>query len=269
MNNNLKFIFLFLTLGLLMTSCKKDETTFGDLSGETRGTIINFTDSAPGFFNLSDATNSTNSFSFFNAPLGESVNAATLTISFNGSDFVPVEGVTVDGSYTISLTQAAQLTGVDVSTLMAGDVFTVGMNMSTASGDFTNTKTMDIAVSCLSEIAGTYTVSTTGTSTDVCCPDETTVMGTVTLTAATAGVYDISDWSGGLYLEWYDIYGIVADSNTGQIQDICNGITLIDETEPFGETLEGTGSRDPATGVITYTWLTGYGDTGTVTMTPQ
>lgn len=126
-----------------------------------------------------------------------------------------------------------------------------------------------IQVTCDSELAGTYLASATGTSTDVCCPDETTVTKEITLTDEGGGVYTISDWSAGLYLEWYDIYGVTPTLDlSGRVTDVCG--TLSGEFgEPFGTSTTVTGSVDPDTGVITYVWTNGYDDTATVTLTPQ
>ena len=267
MNKNLKLILLFLSLGVFMTSCDRDEPTFGTL--EPQGAIITTSGSDPGFYDLADADNASNSFSFGSA--GEAVSSAVLTLSFNGGAAVDVQTLSsVPGSASLSLAEAASQTGVAIADLNPGDVFTFGFrDVGTSSGTFSSGTTLDVAVSCTSALAGTYDASTTGTSTDACCPGTVTVTSTVTLTDAGGGIYDISDWSGGLYFEWFDIFGIVPDSNTGQVQDICNTFTVVTDTEPFGETLEGSGSVDPATGVITYTWLTGFGDTGTTTLTPQ
>jgi len=269
--NNLKFILFFLSLGLLMTSCEKDETTFNDLdsSSNTRGAIMSVSGSTPGFYNLADADNATNSFDIGSA--GENVSSAVVTLSYNGGTAVNVQTLSsVPGSSSLSLTEAAAATGVAIADLSPGDVFTFGFkDVVTSSGTYKSGKTLDVAVSCTSAIAGTYDVTAVGTSTDPCCPTETTVTSTVTLSDNGGGIYAISDWSGGLYFEWYDIYGILADSNTGEIQDICNSISFVTDTEPFGETLEGSGAVDPGTGVITYSWSNGYGDQGTITMTPQ
>lgn len=128
-----------------------------------------------------------------------------------------------------------------------------------------------LQVLCESSLAGTYTTTTTGTSTDGCCPNETTVAGEVTLTAGSAdGEYSISDWSAGMYLEWYGVYGITADSDLSTtFNDVCGNVSIAETGEPFGNTFSATGSVDPATGVITYTWLSGWGDTAVVTMTPK
>lgn len=127
-----------------------------------------------------------------------------------------------------------------------------------------------IQITCNSDIGGTYTSTTTGTSTDSCCPNETTVTGTVTLTDNGNGFYTISDWSAGMYLEWFDVYGITATTDlTTEIRDICDAIGAGDFNEPFGQAVQLSGSRDAATGVITYTWTSGWGDQATVTLTPQ
>ncbi len=274
MNNNLKFILLLLTLGLFMTSCDKEETTFGDLTGEAnRGAIMSVSGSTPGFYNLADADNATNSFDIGSA--GEDVSSATLTLSFNGGTAVDVQSLSsVPGSSTLSLIEAAAATGVAIEDLSPGDVFTFGFrDVVTGSGTYRSGKTLDVAVSCTSAIGGTYDAVSVGTSTDGCCPGEVTASAVVTLADVGGGIYDISDWSGGIYFVWYGPdggdYGILPTSNTGQIQDICNSISFVTDTEPFGETLEGSGSIDPSTGVITYTWLNGYGDQSTVTLTPQ
>ena len=258
MNNNFKFILFLLTLGLFMTSCEKEEETFGDLTGETRGTIINFSGSTPGFFNLSDASNSTNSFSFSNAPLGESLSSAVLTVSFNGSNPVEVESVTVDGSYTMSLEQAASITGVAISDLMAGDVFSVGFNMSTASGDYRNTKTLDIAVSCLSELAGTYNYEATA----VWCGNALT-SGQVTFTEAAAGVYTLDDFSLGGYTSCYG--GLAASWGTLAITDVCNELSIGGE-DNYGD--GWTFAVDAVSGAaLTVSWTNDYGETGSAIIT--
>jgi len=254
-----------------MTSCDKEERTFGDLDSDAnkRGAIMNVSGSTPGFYNFVDPAAATNTFTFSTA--GESVSSSTLTLSLNGASPVDLETFTsFPVSFTFNLEEAATAVGSTLADMELGDVFTYGFkDVVTASGTYKSTKTLSVVVSCPSTLAGDYAVTATGTSTDGCCPDETTVTGVVTLTDAGGGKYDISDWSGGLYLEWYDIYGITATSNEGEIEDICDQITFLTTSEPFGETLEGSGSVDPATGVITYSWLNGYGDQGTVTMTPQ
>lgn len=123
---------------------------------------------------------------------------------------------------------------------------------------------------CDSDLGGIYLATTTGTSTDACCPDETTVEKEITLTQTGDGEYTISDWSGGLYLAWYEVFGITAETDmTETFIDACGNISIAEFTEPFGETASATGSLDFETGVVTYEWSNGFGDAGTVILTPQ
>ena len=126
------------------------------------------------------------------------------------------------------------------------------------------------AILCPPEnISGSYTViSSTGTSTDGCCVGETTVSGNTVVVTAVAGSttnFNFSDFSGGLYFEWYDVYGITSpDDSPGTMQFNCNEVTFVNTTEPFQTAVQGEGLYDASTGRITYTWLNGYGDQGTV-----
>lgn len=127
-----------------------------------------------------------------------------------------------------------------------------------------------VAIVCPSALAGTYTSETTGKSTDDCCPTETSVSSTVTLTAGTtAGSYTISDFTAGLYFKFYEVYGIgAAGPGPATISDACGSISG-SFGEPFGSTVKVVGGVNTATGVITYTWENGYGDKGTVVLTPK
>jgi len=149
-----------------------------------------------------------------------------------------------------------------VINLTGGDV-SINPNYATASHV--------MQVLCMSDLEGTYVTTSTGTSTDPCCPTETTVSSEVTLTAGSGeGTYSISDWSAGMYLEWYDVYGITADTDLSTtVSDVCNNVSIAETGEPFGNTFSAAGTVDEATGVITYTWLSGWGDTAEVIMTPK
>lgn len=125
------------------------------------------------------------------------------------------------------------------------------------------------AVVCQSAIEGNYTATATGTSTDPCCPGTVTTTRTVTLTKTGDGKYTISDYSGGLYLEWYDVYGIEASTDLSTtIFDVCGKFVMNRFTEYYGEWFEGSGTINDD-GTITYTWANGYGDKGTVTLVKQ
>ncbi len=125
------------------------------------------------------------------------------------------------------------------------------------------TVTQTYNVSCPSDLEGTYSVLSSGFSTDTGpTPEENPITNypyTVTITAKGGGDYSISDGFGGLYLLWYDIYGIEGDEE-GSFSDVCNVISGT-FSEPFGTsvTVSGTVNSD---GTLTIKWENGYGDTG-------
>jgi hypothetical protein len=122
------------------------------------------------------------------------------------------------------------------------------------------------------DISGDYLVtSAVGTSTDGCCPGEVTVSGNIVkVTAVNETTFALSDFSGGLYFEWYDVYGISGpDDSPGQLVYNCSEVNFSGTTEPFGTGVSGGGPYDAATGTITYSWINGYGDQGTITLVRQ
>lgn len=122
------------------------------------------------------------------------------------------------------------------------------------------------------DISGNYKVEdATGLSTDGCCTKVTTVKGNIVkVTRLTNSSFTLSDFSGGLYLEWYDVYGIEKpEDSPGEIGFSCNQVTFQRTTEPFGAGVTGTGVYDPATKTITYDWLNGYGDAAKVKLVKQ
>ncbi len=122
------------------------------------------------------------------------------------------------------------------------------------------------------DISGNYLVEdATGTSTDGCCTQLTTVKGNIVkVTRLTNSSFMLSDFSGGLYLEWYDVYGIEKpEDSPGEISFSCNAVSFQRTTEPFGEGVTGTGVYNPATKTIAYNWLNGYGDAANVKLVKQ
>lgn len=119
-------------------------------------------------------------------------------------------------------------------------------------------------VSCPSDLGGTYSVISSGTSTDSGPTAEenpiTNYPYTVTITDNGGGNYTISDAFGGLYLLWYDIYGITDADSKGEFNDIC-GVISGTFVEPFGTDTNITGTVNPD-GTLSIHWENGYGDMG-------
>ncbi len=204
--------------------------------------------------------------------------SSPVSVSFEiDGESTAVEGThyTVEGnSVTIDANQSFGTLPIKIlpDNIEPGEQWTIKVNLTSSDLNLTsNEVTYAVEVTCPSELAGTYTSTTTGQSTDGCCPDVTTVEGEVTLTEVGDGVYTISDWSAGLYFTWYEVYGVTAayvsegNLNT-DLLDVCTNISAT-FTEPFQTETVISGSV--SNGVITYTWTNGYDDTAEVVLTPQ
>lgn len=122
-------------------------------------------------------------------------------------------------------------------------------------------------VGCPSNIAGTYTTVTTGTSTDGCCPDPVTVNSTVTFTRTGPTTYRVTNFSAGMYDAWYCAPYDLCNGNTfnglgSTMLDVCGNVTW---TAGYWGS-RGTGTID-GSGKITVTWENEFGDTGTTVFT--
>jgi len=129
---------------------------------------------------------------------------------------------------------------------------------------------LEYVVSCPSDLAGTYTVLSSGSSTDSGpTPDENPIVDypyTVVLTDNGGGNYTVSDGFAGLYILWYDIYGISGET-PGNFTDICGELSGT-WGEPFGTDVTVTGTVNPD-GTLSITWINGYDDTADAVYTPQ
>jgi hypothetical protein len=76
----------------------------------------------------------------------------------------------------------------------------------------------------------------------------------------------MSDGYGGLYLLWYDIYGITAE-NAGVFTDICGELSGTYQ-EPFGTAVIITGTVND-NGTLLIRWENGFGDFGSGIYTKQ
>ncbi len=127
------------------------------------------------------------------------------------------------------------------------------------------------SVTCPSAIPlGMYDAVSDATSTDGCPPTNPLVNFpyTVELTLFGPGQYEVSDFFAGVYIDWYGAcYGYDFET-PASFTDVCNNLNF-NFADAFGATVQGTGTYDIGTGVITYSWVNDFGDTGTTTLTPQ
>jgi hypothetical protein len=270
-NINIKKYLSFLLVSGLMFGCfpDEDELTHPYRTGTTIPVITEVNSS---FF---DSFDFDNAFIEFTVDVDEDI-AESVTIEMT------YEGQTTElGTYTefpavvrVSASEAvAGLSNVNLNDLEIGDMFRFEVIVNSANGLSSRSNVLlNAAVACRSDLAGTYSASTSGQSTDGGPPPSVNPISNyahqVTLTETDVnGVYTISDFSGGLYNLWYAMYGATGNF-PGTIQDVCNSVSFINTTEPFGTAVTGSGSVDPETGVITLSGTNGYGDTWTMVLTP-
>ena len=304
----LKYLFLCLSLLIVAGACEDIEEPFVEFEDLEKGAFARLTDGINGEFNFFDVANSSINFTveFYDENDGNNVEQYAWTVAyddrsdadndlpavalrtFGKGDFSPNDRGLPSLTATFTFQEVLDAMGLTRDDINGGDAFILNATITKTDGstfDANNTGANVIGqntfnalfqirqnVVCPSDLGGTYTATTTGISTDPCCPDEVTLTGEVTLEDQGSGVYEISDWSAGLYVEWYAApYGITQGNITPkEITDACGLISGSFADGVFnGGGIELTGSVDEATGVITYTWTSSFGDEATVTLTPN
>lgn len=182
---------------------------------------------------------------------------------------------TFPADISISAAEAVNgFTGVTLDSLEVGDVIRYEFVVNNRDGLSARSNVLlNAPVACGSDFSGEYATVVSGTSTDT---DPKTnkspknYASTVTLEETSVnGVYKISDFGGGVYSAFYcTAYG-VCDALPGEITDVCNEISYSKTSDPFGSSIDGSGSRNPETGVITLSGYNEFGDSWTVVMTPK
>jgi len=120
-------------------------------------------------------------------------------------------------------------------------------------------------VSCPSDLGGTYTVISNGDNTDG-QPAAVNFPYEVTLTDTGGGNYEISDFSGGVYLFWYSIYGLGWEQ-PGTITDVCGTLSGT-YSDAWGQSIPATGTVNND-GTLTISWENGWGDFSESVFTPK
>lgn len=293
--NRLLIVFSVLFLG---ASCEI-ERVFPEYDDIEHGAFPRLVGNVSGAINFFDPSSSINfEVEFYDDENGNTVDSYEWTVSYansgtfstvkkiDRSQFVTMPSGLPGAKVSITFQELLSALGLERNQVEGGSFFNLQGKISTNRGQTFTAANADPTtlipepafraffqyranIVCPSALAGTYAVSVTGTSTDGCCPDETTLMSEVTLTeGASPGVYSISDFSGGLYLEWFDVYGITPSTNLARnITDACGTISG-SFSEPFGEVVTVTGSVNDD-GTLTIQWVSGWGDQGVMTLTKK
>ena len=130
-----------------------------------------------------------------------------------------------------------------------------------------NNISIDVTRNCPSNLEGTYTVLSSGSSTDAAPVNNPIEDFAYEVEVVKTGdkTYTISDGFAGLYIEWYcEAYGTCAEFE-GNFRDVCGNLSGA-WVGPFESDVSLTGT-DNGDGTLTITWENGFGDTATSTYT--
>jgi len=127
---------------------------------------------------------------------------------------------------------------------------------------------------CLSDLAGTYSVTTNYGFHDF-LPNFSSNTTTTTITALAAeNTYSVPDFSGGLYSvgPYASAYGTGNVDNSLTFVVNCDNVSWTGQSDPWGAIVPAAGgvnSYNATTGVITISWFCqGYGENGVSVYTP-
>lgn len=194
------------------------------------------------------------------------VDQITVMKSFNGG--TPVQQTVITSfptTLTLPVADVVNGLGVVPDSLEIGDKVVFTFKVSMNGTEFVSPTKYTATVSCLSNLAGTYSRTTTYIQHDF-LPNYPSNTDTVVVEAEGNGVYTVSDFSGGLYGvgPYSTAYGTTAEVFT--FSDICNTITWTGQVDPWGPMVPTTGgvnAYNPGTQTITISWYcTEYFESG-------
>lgn len=253
MKNLLKLFLPIFAASALFISCESDDVSIPD--------FVSFADKTQNFAVMQNGSGTFDVTIFTNTEIGSdrTFNIEVLETSSLGTDAYDVpETVTVpggsnEGTFTVTIS--------DINIDNAGETLILGLSKG---NDFYVGEPLAVNVTrdCPSDLAGTYSVLTSGQSTDGAAADPVVDLPyTVTITKTGENTYSVSDIFAGIYIDWYcDAYGL-CNETAGSFTDVC-GILSSSFTEPFDSaaSLSGTNNGD---GTLTISFENGYGDTAT------
>ncbi|MDX2245138.1 MAG: hypothetical protein SF052_00065 [Bacteroidia bacterium] len=257
-----KIVNIFLLTILLgsFTSCLEESKVVPNYTLGATALLSN----VGGLFNLNDLSTSSYAFSVdILAPDAVNVSSVTIMKSFNGGTPVAHADITsFPANVTITPADVVNGLGVAVGDLKLGDQFDFTFKVNTNNGTFSAQDAFTIKPSCVSDLAGTYTVVTSGEIGGGNGPYNN-LAGEVVLTETAPGVYEADDITGGMYPT---VWG--GNPEPGSFEDVCNTLTIRPVTDQWGDTIVGSGEVNED-GTLDLNWSNGYGDTGAAVYTPK
>jgi len=255
MNKLLKLFFAVIVVPALVTSCDSDDTT---------AEVANFVTFEDSSLSTAVPQNGSSSYDIKVYANNESGSARTFNVNVDESSSLSADSYDVPATVTIPAnsnegTLTVMLSDTNISN--SGDVLTLRLEGNSGMY-FGGPVSLNVLRDCPSDLAGTYSVLTSGQSTDPAAPDPVVDLPyTVTITKTGANTYTVSDIFAGIYIDWYcEAYDYCAETE-GSFTDVC-GTLSADFTEPFGESasLSGTVNDD---NTLTISFQNAFGDMAT------
>lgn len=232
MINNMKmYRFLILAFAVFfVASCAEDDfegTTYPTTAYEgVDGALFTIDNVVNGFF---DKVVPATSFieMTINHSGGATPSSLDLQYSYNGKETLTLQNVSsFPATVNIPFPDILAGAGVDASAVMVGDLvkFSLG-NVTTSGGSYGSSRTLNVPVSCASDVEAAYDFVSTQLTAAYGGPCPTgEVLGTGTFTALGGGVYLCSDLGFGQYEStcWNDG---PATSGSATFTDVCGEIT--------------------------------------------
>lgn len=218
-----------------------------------------------GLFDLNDLPNSTYSFTIdVKHPDNVTISSVTIMKSLNGGTPVAhAEISSFPASITVTPADVVNGLGIGVDDLKLGDDIDFTLKVNTNNGTFSAQDNFDIKPACISDLAGMYSVVTSGEAGGGVGSYGTLDPVDVTVTEESPGTYSVDDISGGMYP---GVWG--GSPQEGTFSDVCNSLTINDFTDQWGDTFSGSGTVN-ADKTMTLNWSNTYGDNGESIYTPK
>lgn len=263
--------FLLMSFVLLFViSCAESEfegTTYPTSAyNSVDAALIQVSDVVTGFYDKGDPSSSSIGFTVDQAG-GADVSSMDIQFNYNGVELYTLTNVTsLPTTVTVPFTDVLSAAGVGADQVVVGDLVTFEFNnIVTSGGTYGTSTTLNIPVSCASDLGGTYPYVSSNLKAEngYGCPDGE-ITGEVTFEAQGGGVYLCSDLGFGQYGTscWGDA---PATSGAATFTDVCNGITS-GGLDQYGLVYIWV-ITDVSGPDLSISWSNDYGDGGDVVIT--
>jgi hypothetical protein len=257
MKNIKAFLLFFLSAGMILTSCTKDEDVNTFFQIDTKG-AVSVISGVTGFFDIANPAGPGVTFTV--ASKGETVSSIDVFKSVKGSAEVLMTNISsFPSSLSVDFNQVLEGTGVVAEDLSPGDQAVFRTVVNAVSGTYPG-KSVSFNFSCSSDLSGMMDVSTVGW-----CGE--TFTGTAEMVETGDGTYTFTDMSFGAYEVCYGPGSALPEGDL-EIVDICNMLSYTGVSQ-WGETYEFLNMTVNGP-TLTFDWKNDYDpEAGKTTLTRQ